>query len=104
MEFDARKIREEQTPPITRTWMAKKMGVTYNFLYYLERGSYPWPPKRKAQFEQIVAEWKVAPPTDPRQQRSDFGKKHRRRKRVKAPVKTEPVPVPHSHGEVVGIG
>lgn len=102
MEFDARKIREEQTPPITRTWMAKKMGVSQQFLYLLEFGVYnPWPAERKAQFEKIIADWKLNP--EPRQRRSDFGKKHRKRRR-KAVVKTEPVPVPHSHGEVVGIG
>lgn len=107
VEFNPVALRKSVAPAISRAEMARRLGVSYSFLYFMERGDMPWPPKRVEQFKGIVAAWRDAPPPDPKKRRSDFGRKHRKRKRKKiaaAIPKAEPIPVPHSHGEIVGIG
>ncbi len=106
VEFNPVGIRQSVTPPISRAEMARRLGISYIFLWKVERGFLPWPPRRRAQFGEIVEAWKANPPADPKKRRSDFGKKHRKRRRRKLAVVVQgvPVPVPHSHGEIVGIG
>jgi hypothetical protein len=108
-DFNPKQMRLTASPAIPRAEMARRMKVSYNFLYQLEVGRLFWPPARKEQFKQIVSEWAVNPPQTTKIRRSDFGKKHRkprRRRRAKLKVMGTqgPVPVAHSHGEIVGIG
>lgn len=151
--FDCQKMRLAATPPMKRPELARRMGVSYNFLYLLERGLMPWPPARKSQVPVILAEWQANPTPTPRKVRKDTGKRHKRprggwtratrrgatshfskltddlvreakfskehplaeAKRLGVTLRTikairdgetwkHITPVPHSHGEVTGIG
>ncbi len=115
--FDAVAARNALTPPITRSEMARRIGISHTFLAGLERGTHKWPAKRKALFEEVCSTWNQQQHV--RKPRSDKGGKHRKpRKRPKAKKPAahphplpeiqrhaEPFPVfAHPHGEIVGIG
>ena len=74
--------------------MARKMGISNPSLYVLETGRHSgpgWPIQRKRDYLRILEEWKKNPTPRPRKKRTTKPKK-------------QLVPVPHQHGEVVGIG
>lgn len=107
--FDPATLRMSANPPISRAEMARRIGVSNTFIFYLERGLCRWPAARKAAFLQVIATWDTAEGKRTRKPRSDKGQKHRktRRKRRVAQASApapELVPVAHAHGEVVGIG
>lgn len=106
-KFDAKALREAAAPPLTRAEVRKRMGVSWTYIYQMESGVVKWPEKRKKQYLAVIADWQADPTPVPRKKRSDAGLTHRARKRRKrklAMLQGVPVPVAHSHGEVVGIG
>lgn len=111
--FDLKAARLALAPPMCRMELARKMGVGYSFLTSVERGHRKLSSKRREQFAQIAAEWAMNPVGKPRKPRKDIGKSHRsfkltkpRKPRVWVPKAkvAEPIPVPHTHHEIVGIG
>jgi len=97
--------RKAVTPRLSRYEMARKMGISYSFLRTMEEGFCKWPAPRKAKFEEIIAAWKEKPVRTPRKKRSDAGKKKGTRQPIhRNRVVPMPTPVPHEHGELVGIG
>jgi hypothetical protein len=106
-KFDAKALREAAVPPLTRAEMRKRMGISWTYIDDLESGIAKWPAKRREQYLAIIAEWQANPVPVPRKKRSDAGLTHRARRRRKkklAMLQGTAVPVPHSHGELVGIG
>jgi len=105
-EFDAASIRKALKPRLSRNEMARKIGISYSFLRTLEEGFCKWPAPRKEKFEQIVKEWQENPVHTPRKKRSDAGikKKGKSQPVRRGRVVPMPVPVPHEHGQLVGIG
>lgn len=109
--FDLKAARQALIPKMSRAELARKLGVSVTFLISVERGLSKLSMARRAQLDEIAAAWAIAPDRRPRKRRKDFGKKHRsfklkgpRKPRPPRLPKTELVPVPHSHGEIVGIG
>lgn len=98
-----RVVRQGLVPRISCMEVARRIGVSHAFWDRIERGVDKCPAPRLARFNEIVAAWQTAPDPRPRKVRKDTGKRHRWRKKLRSP-KAEPVPVPHSRGEVVGIG
>jgi hypothetical protein len=106
-KFDAKALRESAIPPLTRAEVAKRMAVSWDYMDDLEKGYAKWTPYRKQQFLAVLSDWQADPTPVPRKKRSDAGLTHRMRKRRKkklAMMQGTPIPVPHSHGEVVGVG
>jgi hypothetical protein len=106
-KFDAKALREAAVPPLTRAEMRKRMGISWTYIDDLESGIAKWPAKRREEYVKIIADWQANPVPVPRKKRSDAGLTHRARKRRKrklAMLQGAPVPVAHSHAEVVGIG
>ncbi len=105
--FDAKTMREAVVPKLSGNQVARKMGIDRSYLLELERGTRPWTTQRKADFLRVLHEWRSDPKPIPRKPRNDKGKKRRRwRRRSRAEIEAARalVPVPHSHGEIVGIG
>ncbi len=105
--FEAQKLREALAPHLNRRQAALKMGISRGYLRDLEVGDREWTPHRRADFLRVLSEWQANPKPAPRKQRNDIGKKRRRwRRRSRAEIEAARalVPVPHSHGEIVGIG
>jgi hypothetical protein len=104
--FDGRKIRESLKPFMSQSEMARRMEVSQTFLSEMERGRTPWPEIRQDQYLQEVALWKEDPDAKPRRH---WGRKRgcladgTPSKRV-GTMSHVNRPVPHKHGEIVGIG
>ncbi len=96
-----RVVRQGLVPRISCMEVARRIGVSHAFWDRIERGVDKCPAPRLAKFNEIVSAWQAAPDPRPRKVRKDTGKRHRKRKKR---VKPELLTVPHSHGEIVGIG
>ena len=104
-KINLRAEREALVPKISCLEMSRRIGISHAFMDRLERGVDKWPAPRLAKFREVMAAWRVAPDPRPRKVRKDLGKRHRGYKRGRRrAVQSVAVPVPHSHGEVVGIG
>lgn len=106
-KFNGKALREAAVPLLTKAEVAKQMKVSWTFLDEMESGLAKWPERRKAEYLAVIAKWNENPVPTPRKKRSDAGLTHRARKRRKrraAMLQGVPVPVAHSHHEIVGIG
>ncbi|HEX2900011.1 MAG TPA: hypothetical protein VHS96_09860 [Bacteroidia bacterium] len=105
--FEAKQMREAVVPKLNQCQMARKMGIDRSYLLRMENGVMPWPTHRKADFLRVLHEWRANPTPIPRKGRKDVGKRRRRwRRRSRAEMEAARAlaVVPHSHGEVTGIG